>query len=168
MFARAGASLEGALFWQNFVLMLALVGILHRWALVLTRDRLASLLVPAIVLLSGGFGWVYFLSDAAQSGQGAVALLRKLPRDYTMIGTLGYRWGNAITALLLTQRSWLLGIPLALVVWTLWWKATGGDGETGSEGEAEREKAKGRRQKAKGKSESGEKGGVKPGGKLGS
>ena len=33
MFVRAGASLEGAMFWQNFVLMMSLVGLLHRWAL---------------------------------------------------------------------------------------------------------------------------------------
>ena len=31
MFMRAGASLQGAFFWQNFTMMLALFGLIHRW-----------------------------------------------------------------------------------------------------------------------------------------
>ncbi len=59
MFVRAGATLEGALFWENFVLALALVGLLYRFALKLTRgDRVAAFLTPWLALLSGGFGWV--------------------------------------------------------------------------------------------------------------
>ncbi len=139
MFMRAGASLQGALFWQNFVLALALVGVLHRWALALTRDSLAGLLTPVLVLLSGGFGWIVFLSEAAESGQGVIGLLTNLPKDYTIIPPLGYRWGNAVTTLLIPQRSWLLGIPLALIVFTLWWKATDGDGERGRRGDGEKE-----------------------------
>ncbi|MDQ3253950.1 MAG: hypothetical protein M3R15_08605, partial [Acidobacteriota bacterium] len=59
MFVRAGASLQGALFWQNMALATALVGLLHRWALKLTRDRAAALLTPVVLLFSGGFGWWY-------------------------------------------------------------------------------------------------------------
>jgi hypothetical protein len=55
------------------------------------------------------------------------------------MGHPGFEWGNAVTALFVTQRSILLGVALALVVWTLWWDAS--------------EKAKGKRQKAKGESE---------------
>ncbi len=51
------------------------------------------------------------------------------------MGHFGYRWGNAVTALFVTQRSILLGVALALIVWTLWWDASA--------------KAKGKRQKAK-------------------
>src|SRR2546423_7356329 len=42
MFVRAGASLQGAMFWQNFAMMMSLVGLLHRWALKLTRERVAA------------------------------------------------------------------------------------------------------------------------------
>jgi hypothetical protein len=142
LFVRAGATLEGAMFWQNFAMIMSLVGLLHRWALRLTRVRAAALLVPALVLLSGGFGWWTFLGEAASSGKGVLGLLGALGHDYTIMGHLGYRWGNAVTALFVTQRSILLGVALALVVWTLWWDAS--------------EKAKGKRQKAKGKSEAGE------------
>ena len=61
MFLRAGATLEASLFWQSFAMMMSLVGLLHRWALKQTRERLAALLVPALVLLSGGLGCAVFL-----------------------------------------------------------------------------------------------------------
>jgi len=124
LFVRAGASLEGAMFWQNFAMMMSVVGLLHAWALRLTRERLAALLVPALVLLSGGFGWWTFLGEAASSGRGVLGLLGALEHDYTIMGHLGYRWGNAVTALFVTQRSILLGVGLALVIWTLWWDAS--------------------------------------------
>ncbi|HVF57016.1 MAG TPA: hypothetical protein VM934_12755 [Pyrinomonadaceae bacterium] len=123
MFVRAGASLEGTLFWQGFVLALSLTGLLHRWALKLTGDRVAALMTPAIVLLSGGFGWWTLFGEATGSGRGLFELLGDLPHDYTIMSHIGYRWGNAFTALLIPQRGMLLGIPLALVVWTLWWQA---------------------------------------------
>jgi hypothetical protein len=133
MFVRAGATLEGALFWQSFATIMSLVGLLHRWALKQTRERLAALLVPALVLLSGGLGWLVFLREAASSGRGVFAMLGALEHDYTRAYP-GFEWGNAVTALFVTQRSILLGLAVALVVWTLWWEAS--------------EKAEGRRLKA--------------------
>jgi hypothetical protein len=137
MFVRAGASLQGAMFWQNFAMMLSLTGLLQRWALKLTRERVAALLTPALVLLSGGLGWWVFLAEALKSGRGVFGLLGSLEHDYTIMGDRGYRWGNALTALFITQRGIVLGVALAVVVWTLWWDAS--------------EKGEGR--KAKGESE---------------
>ncbi|MFL6253545.1 MAG: hypothetical protein ACJ74T_00845 [Pyrinomonadaceae bacterium] len=140
MFVRAGAGLEGALFWQSFAMIMSLVGLLHRWALKLTRVRLAALMVPPLVLLSGGLGWLIFLREAASSGQGVFAMLGNLEHDYTRAYP-GFEWGNAVTALFVTQRSILLGVAVALVVWTLWWQAS--------------ERGVGRRQKAVGRREEG-------------
>ncbi len=152
MFVRAGATLEGSLFWQNFALMMSLVGLLHRWALRQTRDRLAALVVPALVLLSGGLGWAVFLREAASSGQGVFAMLGSLEHDYTRAYP-GFEWGNAVTALFVTQRSILLGLSVALVVWTLWWDGSEKAKEGSEEGAAA--EVEGRRvgkNKAKGKS----------------
>lgn len=124
MFVRAGAGLQGAMFWQNFAMMMSLVGLLHRWALKLTRERVAALMTPTLILLSGGFGWYVFFSDAWSGTHGILGQLFSLDHDYTIMGHLGYRWGNAVTALFVTQRGIVLGLALALVVWTLWWKAS--------------------------------------------
>lgn len=155
MFVRAGATLEGALFWENFVLALSLVGLLYRFALKLTRDHLAALLTPVLALLSGGLGWWMFVREWGGGSLGLFELLGRLTHDYTITSNGAFRWGNAITTLLVPQRGLLLGLPLALVIITQWWLATGGeeDGEKGKgEGGKEEEKFAGRKGKSAKKS----------------
>ena len=122
MFVASGASLRDAFFVQNLFVALGLVGLLFRFTHVLTRDRLAGFLAPVIVLFSGGLGWVAFLQDARLGEGGILAALGALSRDYTIVGEGPFRWGNAITTLLVTQRSLLFGLPVALVAFTLLWK----------------------------------------------
>jgi len=151
MFVRAGAGLAGAMFWQGYATMLALVGLLHRWALKLTRDRAAALAVPALVLLSGGFGWLVFLKESLSGGRGVVSHLFALGHDYTIMGHLGFRWGNAVTALFIPQRGILLGVALGVAVFTLWWQASGkaeGEERKIEAEEGSRKKAGGRANRA--------------------
>lgn len=139
-FVRAGAGLRGALFLENFVLAASLVGLLHRWGRELTGSRAAARLTPLLVLLGGGLGWWMFLSEARESGQGFMAFLSNLPQQYTIRQEGGWRWANALTSLLIPQRSILLGLPLSLVVFTEWWAAI------------QDEKTEAKSRKAKGKS----------------
>ncbi|MDQ3687011.1 MAG: hypothetical protein M3430_15655, partial [Acidobacteriota bacterium] len=46
-----------------------------------------------------------------------------------------YRWGNSISTLFVPQRGFLFGLPLAIIIWTLWWKATGVGGQGSGDGE---------------------------------
>ncbi len=150
MFLRAGASLESSMFWPGFTLAVSLVGLLHRWSLKLTRDRVAALITPVLVLLSGGFGWWMLVGEADASGRGLFGLLAALPHDYTIGSNSGYRWGNALTTLLVPQRGLLLGLPLALVVWTLWWQATTDEAEESEWSKGKKENAgEGRRRSAR-------------------
>jgi hypothetical protein len=126
---RCGADLRQSMFIENFVLALAFVGVLHRWALELLRDRLAALLTPVLVILNGGFGWV-LLWPALQKHNNTAELLQSLPVSFTVIPETTWRWGNAVSALLIPQRGFLLGLPLAVIVFTHWWLATG-DSEKG-------------------------------------
>ncbi|HEX8138615.1 MAG TPA: hypothetical protein VF544_13695 [Pyrinomonadaceae bacterium] len=143
-FVRAGATLRGAMLYENLLLALALVGLLHRWAQVLTRDRLATHLAPVLVLLSGGFGWWMLFDDVTQSGRGLLAVLAKPPHDYTIIPESLYRWGNALTTLLVPQRGMLLGLPLALIIFIEWWRVFAGEDESAKaeEGKKGRKKPK--------------------------
>ena len=143
-FVRAGASLRTALFLENFVLAASVTGLLHRWGRDLTASRAAARLTPLLVLLGGGLGWWLFFSEARESGQGFLSFLGNLPRDYTISQTGGWRWGNALTSLLIPQRSILLGLPLSLVVFTQWWAATQDEKK-----EAVSKKAKGKSKRAK-------------------
>jgi hypothetical protein len=136
MFVRAGASLREAMFLEGIVLSLAFVGLLHRWAWELVRDRAAALLTPVLVLLSGGLGWVLLFSEGQETRQGILLMLANLPHDYTIIPETAWRWPNALASLLIPQRGMLLGLPLAIIVFTQWWTSL----------------EEGKRQKVKGKS----------------
>ena len=136
MLVRCGSDLHRVLAVQSFLLTLALVGLLFRWARVLTGSSDVGLLVPALVLLSGGLGWLHLFGDVRDAPGGLLELLLRLPHDYTIRFQGGLRWGNAVVTLLLPQRAWLLGLPLSLVAWTLWWQAL--SDEPGSTGEGRR------------------------------
>jgi hypothetical protein len=58
IFVRCGASLRQSMLLPNFVVALSFVGLLHRWALVLVKDRLAAVVTPLLVFFNGGFGWM--------------------------------------------------------------------------------------------------------------
>jgi len=54
-----------------------------------------------------------------------------LTRDYTIASEV-FRWGNAITTLLVTQRSLLFGLPIALVVFVMLWRLVHTEAPIGS------------------------------------
>ena len=124
VFVRCGADLRDSMFIENFLLAISFVGVLHRWSLEMLRDRLAALLTPLLVLLNGGCGWVLLFSAARNNEQGLVGVLKHLPASFTVISDTTWRWGNVISSLLVPQRGILLGLPLAVIVFTQWWLAT--------------------------------------------
>src|SRR5882724_4788470 len=135
MFVRCGASLRESMFIENFLLGMAFVGLVQRWAWVMLRDRLASLITPLLVLLNGGFGWVLLWEKGQGNEAGLLGVLKDLPPSFTVIPETTWRWGNAISALLVPQRGILLGLPLAVMVFAQWWLATKDETETGRNGE---------------------------------
>jgi hypothetical protein len=124
-FVRAGASLRQAMLLENYVLALSLVGLLYHFTLKLTRDWIAGLLAPMLVLFSGGLGWWYLFRDSNWSEQGVFKVLFNLQQQYTITMNsqpdAGLRWGNSLTTLLVPQRGILFGLPLVLIVLTIWW-----------------------------------------------
>lgn len=154
IFVRCGADLRQSMFIENFILAIAFVGLLHRWAFEMVRDRLAAVITPLLVILNGGFGWVLLWEQAKQYDQGLSAMLTSIPNSLTIIPNTTWRWGNAISTLLVPQRGMLLGLPIAVIVFTQWWLATNdSDTGTGRRGDTEnKETATGRRGDRKSKS----------------
>lgn len=119
---RAGADILNAMWVQSMVTALALVGVLHYWTLLLTRNRLAGLIAPILVLFSGGLGWAWLFQDLHNS-EGLIPLLAHLPHDYTILDSGDIlRWGNSLTTLFVPQRSILFGMPLAICIFIIWWR----------------------------------------------
>jgi hypothetical protein len=124
IFVRCGADLRQSMFLENFVVAIAFVGLMHRWAGELLRDKLAALITPIIVLLNGGFGWIMLWEKLSQPNpNGLWGALHDLPPSFTIIPDTTWRWGNALSTLLIPQRGFLLGLPLAVIVFTQWWLA---------------------------------------------
>jgi hypothetical protein len=125
MFVRAGASLRDSMFIENYFVGVALVGVLHRFGQKLLRNRTAAILTPVLIFLNGGLGWAMLFSDVNKTDGGVFQVLRHIPHSYTILPEVadGWRWGNAVTSLLVPQRGFLLGIPLAAIVLTQWWSA---------------------------------------------
>jgi len=123
MFVRTGSDLRESMFIENFILAISFVGLLHRWALVMLRDRLAAIITPLLVLLNGGFGWLLLFDKANSDDNGLLGVFSNLPPSFTVIPETTWRWGNAISALLIPQRGFLRGLPLAVIVFTQWWLA---------------------------------------------
>src|SRR5919206_3360877 len=70
VFVRCGADLRQSMFIENLILALSFVGLVHRWALVMLRDRLAAIITPLLVLLNGGMGWLLLFEKAGQHDSG--------------------------------------------------------------------------------------------------
>jgi len=117
---KLGASVRDAMFVQNVSWAFSLLIVLERFVLKLTNDRLASRLAPWLLFFSGGLGFIWFFSDYAAQTKSFFEFLSHLPKDYT-IGE-GFRWGNSLVVLFMTQRSLLLGMPLTLIVLCYLWR----------------------------------------------
>src|SRR5215212_5327006 len=124
VFVRCGADLRESMFIENYILGISFVGLVHRWALVMLRDKLAAVITPLVVLLNGGFGWKLLFDQAGTNDRGLFGVLMDLPPSFTVIPETTWRWGNAISALLVPQRGFLMGLPLAIIAFTQWWIAT--------------------------------------------
>ena len=124
VFVRCGADLRQSMFIENYILGLAFVGLVHRWALVMLRNKLAALITPLIVLLNGGMGWLLLFEKAGSNEGGLFGVLMDLPPSFTVIPETTWRWGNAVSALLVPQRGFLMGLPLVVIAITQWWIAT--------------------------------------------
>src|SRR5438105_7181584 len=125
MFVRVGASLRDSIFIENWIIGVALVGVLHGFGWQLLRNRTAAILTPVLVILNGGFGWWMLFTDVNKTDGGVFQVLKDIQHSYTILPDVsqGWRWGNAVTSLLVPQRGFLLGIPLAVIVFTEWWDA---------------------------------------------
>lgn len=149
IFVRCGASLRESMFIENFAVALAFVGLMHRWAMVMLRDKLAAIITPLLVILNGGFGWILLWDRLKEKGtEGMTAFFESLPPSFTVIPETSWRWGNTMSTLLIPQRGFLLGLPLAVIVLTQWWLAENpeekGNGESKGE-EGQRGKGKGKK-----------------------
>jgi len=123
-----GATVQDAMLVQNVFLCLAILVLLERFSSTVSGSAFVGKLVPFLFLFGGGLGFLTFFSDYWNSGSSLTESLWNLSRDHT-IGD-DYRWGNPMTTMLITQRSFLIGLPLALLALTKIWETTTAEDST--------------------------------------
>jgi hypothetical protein len=99
---------------------LSLLIILERFVFKLTGSRAAGKLAPVLLFFSGGLGFAWLLNDFWESGKDFFDFLWNLPGDYTISDK--FRWGNPLVVLFITQRSFLVGMPLTILVLQRLWE----------------------------------------------
>lgn len=119
-FVKLGVGVRDAMLVSNVGWAFSLLVILERFVQRLIGDGFAAKLAPPLLFFSGGLGFIWFFGDYAAQSKGLFDFLNSLPKDYT-IGDQ-FRWGNSLITLFLTQRSLLLGMPIALIVLGHLWK----------------------------------------------
>ncbi len=118
---KSGMGLWGAFTFQGMVLSVVLVAILCLFTYRLTGNKIAASLSPFLFFFNGGLGFIQFLRELFSYKENHMNIFTSL-KDYTNIGHLGYRWINTTTSLLVTQRPFLFGFPMSIMVLTLLWR----------------------------------------------
>jgi len=121
MFVAAGATLREAMLIVTLVLGAGLLALVHRWTRDLTGSAIAARLAPLLLAFGGGLGWLFLLQEARVGEQGLLAAFTASDARYTIQNDGILRFGNPVTTLLIPQRGLLLGMGLAVIVFTLIW-----------------------------------------------
>ena len=115
----AGLSMRAAFLSTALPLALSLVGIFYHFALRLARSARAAALATCLFLLNGGLGFLNLYGDWRRSGLGLEEFWGALPLNYANDWSRGIHWTNLVTDTLLPQRAALYGLPVGLMVLTL-------------------------------------------------
>jgi hypothetical protein len=85
-----------------------------------------------LLFFCGGLGFIWLAKDFWQDGRSFSEFIWDLKTDYT-IRSEGFRFGNALTTLFITQRSLLLGMPITLIVLNKLWEVFSAKAENENE-----------------------------------
>ena len=105
----------------GILMMVILVILLAYFSLRITASKLAACLVLVLFFFNGGLGFLYFLNDLQASNSGFFHFIQILPRDYTALKDLGFFWINVVISMFLPQRSFLLGLPVVILILYIFW-----------------------------------------------
>ena len=122
MFVAAGGTLLGGMFLVTVIVGISLLALVHRWTRDITGDAVAARLAPLIVAFSGGFGFLGLIDQARAGEAGILSAFLDSEERYTKHYEGIVQFGNTVTALLIPQRGLLLGMAMALIVFTILWR----------------------------------------------
>ena len=122
MFVVAGTTLRDGMMLVTLVGGGCLLALVHRWAGDITGSRAVARLTPLLLVFSGGFGWYRLFEESRLQEHGLIAAFLDSDVRFTMENEGLLRFQNAVTGYLVPQRGILLGMSIAVIVFTLLWQ----------------------------------------------
>lgn len=118
---KLGSNLIPAMLIPSVLLSTLLVLVLTGFGREITKSFKVGKLMAILFLFNGGFGWWWWLKDIKTTGLSNV--INNLPREYTHLEKLAnIEWINVITSQVVPQRGFLLGFPIAVLVYLFLWR----------------------------------------------
>lgn len=116
-----GVSMIKAMLLPSFILSMALVASLVYLGKKIVGSIRAGMITSLLFLFNGGLGFWWFLKDIKDLG--FIEVIVNLPREYTHLEKLAnIEWINIISSQVVPQRGFLMGFPMAVVVYILLWR----------------------------------------------
>jgi hypothetical protein len=124
LFVAAGGTLAGGMFLVTMVIGVSVLALVHRWTSDITGDRVAARVAPLLLVFSGGLGWLGLIDQARTGEAGLLSAFLDSDERYTIqtVADPMIRFGNTVTTLLIPQRGLILGMALAVIVFTILWR----------------------------------------------
>lgn len=113
-------------FFLSFIIPSAIASVVIVYALfgfykVLFKSMATAILATTIYLCNGGLGFIQFIKDVLNSPQPLVTILNP-PVEYTHLSEWHIEWISVIYSMIIPQRAFTLGFPIALVILLLLFK----------------------------------------------
>ena len=119
---KMGVSMVLSMILPGFVLSMVLVLVLVKLGEKILKSFKAGVIISLLFLFNGGLGFWWWLKDI--SVLGFFETMRTLPHEYTHLeGQANIQWINMISSQVVPQRGFLMGFPLAILVYVMLWQS---------------------------------------------
>jgi len=118
---KTGFNLRSSIVIPNVLLQVSMLCLVAIFAIRVVKRKYAGVLSALLFFFAGNLGLIYAISDIAGCG-GFANWIAGLPKDYSGSGVSSVPpiyFGNPVVVMLLPQRSSILGMGLALIVYVL-------------------------------------------------
>lgn len=117
---RSGVPFIPAFVVPSFLFSVAIVVALFFFYRQIFRSRTIAILASLIFLFNGGIGFWYFVQDISHSPKPLYTLVNP-PHEYTRLDAQHLKWISVVDSMIIPQRAFAMGFPVALIGLTLVW-----------------------------------------------
>lgn len=114
LLVRFGMNFFSAFIIPSYFYCLLFVFVLVVFYLLVFRSKSIAILASSIFLLNGGLGFWWYLREVVEKG-----VLFWPDKEYTHLSDQGIQWISVITSMMVPQRAFVFGFPIALLIFLM-------------------------------------------------